>query len=136
MPLDADGGWRRDQVVPRDEVVGTIDAVFPLEAVARGHEPAERFRYRDGAGEIGVIASVSAAFCSSCDRIRLTAEGMLRSCLFALDETDLRSPMRSGASDDELADAIEACVAGKWAGHGIEQVQFVRPPRSMSQIGG
>jgi cyclic pyranopterin phosphate synthase len=136
MPLDADGGWRRDQVVPRDEVVGAIDAVYPLEAVARGPEPAERFRYRDGAGEIGVIASVSAAFCSSCDRIRLTAEGMLRSCLFALDETDLRSPMRAGASDDELADAIEACVAGKWAGHGIEQVQFVRPPRSMSQIGG
>ena len=136
MPLDADGGWRHDQVVPRDEVVGTIDAVFPLEPLARGHEPAERFRYCDGAGEIGIIASVSAAFCSSCDRIRLTADGMLRSCLFALDETDLRGPLRSGASDDELAATIEACVAGKWAGHGIEQVQFVRPPRSMSQIGG
>jgi cyclic pyranopterin phosphate synthase len=136
MPLDADGGWRRDQVVARDEVVGTIDAVYPLEAVARGNEPAERFRYRDGAGEIGVIASVSAAFCSSCDRIRLTADGMLRSCLFALDETDLRGPLRSGASDDDIAALIEACVAAKWAGHGIEQVQFVRPPRSMSQIGG
>jgi cyclic pyranopterin phosphate synthase len=136
MPLDADGGWQRNQVVPRDEVVETIDAVFPVEPLTRGHEPAERFRYRDGRGEIGVIASVSAAFCSSCDRIRLTADGMLRSCLFALDETDLRVLLRSGASDDDIAETIEACVAGKWAGHGIEQVQFVRPPRSMSQIGG
>jgi cyclic pyranopterin phosphate synthase len=136
MPLDADGAWRRDQVVGRDEVVGAIDAVFPLEPVARGHEPAERFRYADGRGEIGVIASVSDAFCGTCDRIRLTSDGMLRSCLFALDETDLRSLLRSGGSDADLAEAIERCVAAKWAGHGIEQVQFVRPRRSMSQIGG
>jgi cyclic pyranopterin phosphate synthase len=136
MPLDADGAWKRDQVVDRDEVVSSIHAVFPLDAVARGNAPAERFVYRDGKGEIGVIASVSAAFCSSCDRIRLTAEGTVRSCLFALDETDLRALLRDGSSDDHLAAAIERCVAGKWAGHGIEQVQFVRPSRSMSQIGG
>ena len=136
MPLDADHGWRHDQVVPRDEVVAAIDAVYPLEPVARGHEPAERFVYRDGKGEIGVIASVSHAFCSSCDRVRLTADGMLRSCLFALDETDLRSLLRAGASDDELGAAIERCVGAKWAGHGIESVSFVRPRRSMSQIGG
>jgi len=136
MPLDADDQWRREQVVARDEVVSTIDAVYPLEPIVRGHEPAERLRYRDGRGEIGVIASVSDKFCASCDRVRLTSDGNLRSCLFALDETDLRSLLRSGATDDELAAAIQACVAGKWAGHGIEQVHFVRPRRSMSQIGG
>lgn len=136
MPLDADGGWQHDLVVPRDEVVGTIGAVFPIDPVTRGHEPAERFVYRDGKGEIGVIASVSDAFCSSCDRIRLTADGMLRSCLFALDETDLRALLRAGATDDDLAAALQRGVGAKWAGHGIEQVTFVRPRRSMSQIGG
>jgi len=136
MPLDADGGWQHDQVVPRDEVVAAIGAVYPLDAVARGHAPAERFVYRDGRGEIGVIASVSDAFCSSCDRIRLTADGMLRSCLFALDETDLRALLRAGATDDDLAAALQRGVGAKWAGHGIEQVTFVRPRRSMSQIGG
>ena len=136
MPLDAQGAWRRDQVVPAEEIVAAIDAVYPLEAIGRDHEPAERWRYRDGAGEIGVIPSVTRAFCDTCDRVRLTADGQLRACLFATEETDLLGPMRAGATDDDLAVLIEATVAGKWAGHGIEQVTFVRPARSMSQIGG
>lgn len=136
MPLDADGGWRADQVVPAAEIVEAIGARWPLEAVVRGHEPAARWRYVDGRGEIGIIPSVTDAFCSSCDRVRLTAEGQLRACLFAIEETDLRGPMRAGATDDELADLIRACVAGKWAGHGITRVDFSRPRRSMSQIGG
>jgi cyclic pyranopterin phosphate synthase len=139
MPLDADGTWSFDKVVTRDEIIASIGAVYPLET--RGHgdggsEPAERFVYRDGGGEVGVIASVSDAFCASCDRVRLTADGQLRSCLFALDEHDLRSLLRGDADDDDLAAAIERCVLAKWAGHGINAVQFIRPRRSMSQIGG
>jgi cyclic pyranopterin phosphate synthase len=136
MPLDADQHWRADAVVSQAEIVAAIDAVHPLDPVARGHQPAERFVYRDGAGEVGVIPSVTRPFCDTCDRIRLTAEGQLRSCLFAVDEVDLRALVRGGAGDDELADAVRRCVAGKWAGHMIGQVTFVRPRRSMSQIGG
>jgi len=138
MPLDASGDWSADKVVSRDELVAAIDAVYPLEPhdVGTGPEPAEMFRYRDGRGEFGVIASVTSAFCDSCDRVRLTAEGQLRSCLFALDETDLRSILRRGGSDDDLAAAVTQCVGDKWAGHMINQVQFIRPRRSMSQIGG
>jgi cyclic pyranopterin phosphate synthase len=137
MPLDAQGAWRPEQVVSQAEVVAAVDEVFPLEPVpGRGHEPAENFRYRDGLGQVGVIPSVTNAFCDSCDRVRLTAEGALRNCLFALDETDLRALVRSDASDDELAAAIERNVVGKWAGHRINQPVFVRPARSMSQIGG
>jgi cyclic pyranopterin phosphate synthase len=136
MPLDADGTWRSDQVVPQAEIVDRIHAVFPLEAILRGHEPAERFRYLDGQGEVGVIPSVTRPFCEQCDRIRLTADGQLRSCLFSLEDHDLRGVLRSGGSDDDLSDAIERCVGAKWAGHAINQVHFVRPRRSMSQIGG
>jgi len=139
MPLDAQGAWTNDQVVSQAEIVATIDAVFPLEGVGpteRGSAPADRWRYRDGGGEVGVIPSVTQAFCESCDRVRLTAEGMLRHCLFATRELDLRSPLRAGASDDDLADAIRAEVGAKWAGHQINQVHFIRPSRSMSQIGG
>ncbi|MFN8052510.1 MAG: GTP 3',8-cyclase MoaA [Acidimicrobiales bacterium] len=136
MPLDADGGWQRDRVMSRDEIVRRIAAVHPLESVARGAAPAERFRYLDGAGHVGVIASVTEPFCESCDRVRLTAEGALRNCLFALDEFDLRSGLRSGATDEELADVMRACVGAKWAGHAIGRVNFIRPSRSMSQLGG
>jgi cyclic pyranopterin phosphate synthase len=136
MPLDADDGWTRDAVVTQDEIVAAIDAVFPLEPVVRAHEPAERFRFLDGSGAVGVIPSVSHAFCDSCDRVRLTADGQLRACLFAVEETDLRDVLRSGGSDDDVAAAVQRCVAGKWAGHSIGSVQFVRPRRSMSQIGG
>lgn len=139
MPLDAQRAWDRAEVVSRAEILERIGAVHPLEAgpaPGRGAEPAERFLYRDGAGAVGVIPSVTDAFCGSCDRVRLTADGTLRSCLFALDETDLRSPLRDGASDDDLAELVRAAVAAKWAGHAIGQVQFIRPRRSMSQIGG
>jgi cyclic pyranopterin phosphate synthase len=137
MPLDADDGWSPGTVVPGSEVLAAIDAVYPLEPVElRGSAPAERFRYRDGRGEIGVVASVTQSFCGSCDRVRLTADGMFRNCLFAVRETDLRSILRSGGSDDDLAAAIAADVGSKWAGHSIGRVTFIRPDRSMSQIGG
>jgi cyclic pyranopterin phosphate synthase len=141
MPLDADAGWQHAQVVPQAEIVRRIAAVFPLEAISRGSEPAEQFRYLDRppgqpGGTVGVIPSVTRPFCESCDRVRLTAEGKLRNCLFALDEFDLLGPMRSGATDDELSSVIQGAVHAKWAGHAIGQVQFIRPRKSMSQIGG
>jgi len=137
MPLDADDGWSSRSVVPAAEVLAAIAAVHPLEPVdGRGSAPAERFRYLDGRGEVGIIASVTESFCGSCDRVRLTAEGMFRNCLFAVQETDLRAILRSGGSDDDLAAAIAADVGNKWAGHSIGQVTFLRPDRSMSQIGG
>ena len=138
MPLDAQGSWNNDTVVTYDEIVRTIDAEFPLvPAEVRGSQPAERFTFADGvAGEVGVIASVTRSFCSDCDRVRVTAEGQFRNCLFAVRETDLRALLRGGASDDELAEAIRADVGTKWAGHQIGQVTFIKPPRSMSQIGG
>jgi cyclic pyranopterin phosphate synthase len=137
MPLDADGQWANDKVVGQDEILAAIDAVYPLEQLpARGAAPADRFAYRDGHGVVGVIPSVTKPFCGDCDRVRLTAEGQLRTCLFATDEFDLMSAMRRGESDDEIAGRIEAAVAAKWAGHRINQVDFVRPAKSMSQIGG
>ena len=136
MPLDADERWDRDAVVPSAQIVAAIDAVFPLTRVGRDHDPAERHRYVDGGGEIGVIGSVTEPFCSSCDRIRLTSDGQLRACLFSTDETDLRALLRGGADDDALATAIAATVGRKWAGHGITDVNFIRPARSMSEIGG
>lgn len=136
MPLDASGAWGMDKVVPASETLAAIDAVFPLEQVRHSSAPASRYRYRDGGGEVGVIPSVTKPFCGDCDRIRVTAEGQLRTCLFSVVEHDLRSVMRSGGSDDDLALAIAAAVGTKWAGHSIGRVNFVRPARSMSQIGG
>ena len=137
MPLDAQGEWTNEQVVSKAEIVAAIAAEFEVEPVAeRDSEPAARWRYIDGGGEFGVIPSVTEAFCESCDRVRLTADGMLRHCLFATRELDLRSMLRAGATDDDLADAISAEVGAKWAGHQINQVHFIRPNRSMSQIGG
>ena len=104
--------------------------------MARTSAPASVWRYADGGGEIGVVASVTQSFCSTCDRVRMTADGQFRNCLFATDESDLRGVLRSGASDDEIAAVLERTVAAKWAGHGINQVHFIRPRRSMSQIGG
>lgn len=137
MPLDAQGEWGADRVMPASDVVSAIDAVYPLDPVpTRGSQPAERFVYCDGRGEVGVVGSVTRSFCGSCDRVRLTAEGQFRNCLFAVRETDLRAILRSGGSNDDLADAIAADVGRKWAGHSIGQVHFIRPARSMSQIGG
>jgi cyclic pyranopterin phosphate synthase len=145
MPLDAPGRWSMDQVVPAAEILERIDAVLPLEPEHRPSgvhpQPAERFRFRDGIGDVGVIASVTAPFCGSCDRVRITSEGKFRTCLFALDEHDLRAVMRGGpgtepGTDDDLAAVVEAAVGAKWAGHRIGRVDFVRPSRSMSQIGG
>jgi cyclic pyranopterin phosphate synthase len=116
--------------------VAAIDAVYPLEPVVRGSAPAQRYRYRDGGGEIGIVASVTHAFCDTCDRVRLTADGQLRNCLFAVDEFDVRAVMRGGGDDDTVAALIERAVAAKWQGHAINQVHFIRPHRSMSQIGG
>jgi cyclic pyranopterin phosphate synthase len=137
MPLDATGHWMNDKVVGQDEIVERIGAVFPIEQVpARGAAPADRWRYRDGRGTVGVIPTVTKPFCGDCDRVRLTAEGQFRTCLFATDEFDLRAAMRRGESDDEIADRIVRAVGTKWAGHQINQVTFIRPGRSMSQIGG
>jgi cyclic pyranopterin phosphate synthase len=144
MPLDAQGEWSDDQVVPAQEILDRIDAVFPLRERRPGQhvEPAQRYEFADGIGDVGVIPSVTEPFCDSCDRVRVTAEGKFRTCLFALDEFDLRAQLRAGGGldaddlDDRLANAIEAAVGTKWAGHRIGNVDFVRPDRSMSQIGG
>ncbi|HEX3090523.1 MAG TPA: GTP 3',8-cyclase MoaA, partial [Ilumatobacteraceae bacterium] len=137
MPLDASGHWVNAQVVTQDEIVAAIDEVFPLEQMkSRGAAPADRWRYLDGHGTVGVIPSVSKPFCGDCDRVRLTAEGQLRTCLFATSEFDLLKMLRSGADDEAVAAEIQRAVGTKWAGHQINQVSFVRPKRTMSQIGG
>ena len=137
MPLDAQDEWSSEKVVPGAEILEQIAARYPLEPIDAGHAPAASYRFADGApGQVGVISSVSAPFCESCDRLRLTSDGNLRACLFALEETDLKTPLRAGASDDELIALAQACVAGKWAGHHIGRPDFVRPSRSMSMIGG
>jgi cyclic pyranopterin phosphate synthase len=137
MPLDATGHWMNDKVVGQDEIVAALDAVFPLEAVpSHGPAPANEWRYRDGRGSVGVIPTVTKPFCGDCDRVRLTADGQFRTCLFATSEFDLLHLMRAGASDDEVAAEIQRAVGTKWAGHQINQVTFVRPKRTMSQIGG
>jgi GTP 3',8-cyclase len=137
MPLDAEHAWEREKVVPAARILDEIGAVFPLEAEGHANEPATTFRFADGApGRIGVIASVSEPFCDTCNRLRLTAEGMFRNCLFALDETDLRGPLRAGASDEELERLIREGLWTKWSGHRINHPDFVQPARSMSMIGG
>jgi len=137
MPLDADRAWDRDRVLPNAEVLAAIDAVYPLEPVGRPrHGTARRWRFKDGRGEIGFISPVSEPFCGDCNRIRLTAEGMLRTCLFSLEETDLRAPLRAGASDDELEAIVRDAVWAKELKHHINDPGFVQPPRTMSQIGG
>ena len=136
MPLDADNAWERDKVVAAADILQRIDAEFPL-VPEHGPEPATTYRFADGApGAVGVIASVTEPFCDTCNRLRLTSDGQMRACLFALDEVNLRDPMRAGASDDELAAAIRDGVARKWEGHRINHPDFVRPGRSMSMIGG
>lgn len=149
MPIDGGHTWTREQMVTAAEILEVLERDFTL--VARGHggehgqAPAEEFEVVDGPGadswaqrpgRVGVIASVTRPFCRDCDRLRLTADGQLRTCLFALDETDLRGPLRAGATDSELGALIRTAVAGKQAGHGINAVDFVQPARPMSAIGG
>ena len=138
MPLDAQDQWSRDGVVSSAEMLERIHAVFPLETDGdEGAEPSISYRFVDGApGRIGVIPSVTEPFCESCDRLRLTADGQLKACLFSLEETDLRGPLRAGAGDEELAGLATTCIASKWAGHSIGKDDFVKPARSMSMIGG
>jgi GTP 3',8-cyclase len=137
MPLDASGRWDGQAVVGQDEIVARIHEAFPMEQLpARGAAPADRWRYLDGGGTVGVIPSVTKPFCGDCDRVRLTADGQLRTCLFSTDEFDLQAAIRRGETDDDLAGRIERAVATKWAGHRINQIDFIRPKRSMSQIGG
>jgi cyclic pyranopterin phosphate synthase len=139
MPLDAAHAWERPDVVPAQEIVERIDAVFPLEAVGSRDDdpaPADRYRFADGLGEIGVIASVTDAFCGTCNRLRLTADGALRNCLFATREWSVRDLLRAGGTDADLEDLCRQVVWAKAAGHGIDDPGFVPPTRSMSQIGG
>jgi cyclic pyranopterin phosphate synthase len=137
MPLDADEQWSNDAVVPSAVVLEKINAVYPLQPIQHGPEPAKSYRFADGApGGVGVISSVTEPFCESCNRVRITPDGQLRVCLFALDETDLRSIIRNEGSDADLEDAIRAAVGRKWAGHLINRPGFTRPARSMSMIGG
>ena len=137
MPLDATNEWERNKVVSQDEIVAAIAAEFPLELMpARGAAPADRWRFLDGKGTVGVIPSVTHPFCGDCDRVRLTSDGQFRTCLFATDESDIRSLLRNGGTDEEIAELIQVAVGAKWAGHQINQVNFIRPNRSMSQIGG
>jgi cyclic pyranopterin phosphate synthase len=137
MPLDATNEWERNKVVSQDEIVATIAAEFPLELMpSRGAAPADRWRFLDGKGTVGVIPSVTHPFCGDCDRVRLTSDGQFRTCLFATDESDIRALLRNGGTDAEIAELIQVAVGAKWAGHQINQVNFIRPNRSMSQIGG
>lgn len=147
MPLDADHNWSRDDMVTAEEILDLLVAAgYQVRPVGnRGSAPAEEFEVVDGparedwadaVGTLGIIASITRPFCRDCDRLRLTADGQLRTCLFAQSETDLRGPLRAGASDDELAELIRTAVAGKQAGHGIGDIGFVQPQRTMSAIGG
>jgi cyclic pyranopterin phosphate synthase len=137
MPLDAEHAWERNKVVPAGRILDAIRAVHPLVPASHANEPATTYRFADGApGIVGVIPSVSEPFCDTCNRLRLTAEGMFRNCLFALDETDLRGPLRDGATDEDLELLIRRGLWTKWSGHRINELDFVQPERSMSMIGG
>ena len=137
MPLDAQHSWDRSHMMSRHDLLAALGARFRLSPAGdRGSAPAERFFVDGGPETVGVIASVTAPFCGACDRVRLTADGQVRNCLFARKENDLRGPMRDGATDDELVDLIRLNMRGKAAGHGIGTPNFEQPDRPMSAIGG
>jgi GTP 3',8-cyclase len=139
MPLDAQHGWRREDMVTADEILDSLAPHFrlaPDDPAARGSAPAEIFLVDGGPARVGVIGSVTRPFCGTCDRVRLTADGQIRNCLFARDESNLRDPMRHGASDAELASIWRQAVAAKLPGHGINDPGFLQPARPMSAIGG
>ncbi|MBI3272005.1 MAG: GTP 3',8-cyclase MoaA [Planctomycetes bacterium] len=138
MPLDGDSIWDRSKVFTCEEILARVNAVFPTlpprnEGTA---DPAREYAFADGRGAIGIIASVTRAFCQWCDRVRITADGKLRNCLFAVTETDLKTPLRAGASDDDIAALFRAGVYGKWAGHLINSPLYQKPERTMHAIGG
>ncbi|MBV9293580.1 MAG: GTP 3',8-cyclase MoaA [Frankiales bacterium] len=137
MPLDAQHGWDRRLMITADEIMAKLTVAHELTPVpVRGSAPAEDYLVDGGPATVGIIASVTRPFCAACDRVRLTADGQVRNCLFARDESDLRTPLRAGASDAELAERWRAAVAGKRAGHGIDDPSFLQPARPMSAIGG
>jgi cyclic pyranopterin phosphate synthase len=137
MPLDPQHGWDRDVMVTAEEIVATLSARHTLTPTGeRGSNPAEQFQVDGGPAVVGVIASVTKPFCAACDRVRLTADGQIRNCLFATEESDLRTALRAGADDAMVAARIRAAIARKRAGHGIDDPTFLQPIRPMSAIGG
>jgi GTP 3',8-cyclase len=138
MPLDAQHQWSRESMITAEEIFASLNAEFLLEPAEepRGSAPAELFTVDGGVGTVGVIASVTRPFCGDCDRVRLTADGQVRNCLFARQESDLRAPLRDGADDNEIADRWRVAMFGKRAGHGIDDLSFLQPVRPMSAIGG
>jgi cyclic pyranopterin phosphate synthase len=139
MPLDAQHGWNRATMITADEILAMLAEPFglePTDAAARGSAPAEAFTVRGGPETVGIIASVTRPFCGDCDRVRLTADGQVRDCLFARTESDLRTALRSGADDEELADRWRRAMRNKLPGHGINDPSFLQPTRPMSAIGG
>jgi cyclic pyranopterin phosphate synthase len=139
MPLDAQHGWRRANMITAEEILSALGEEFELtpdDPHQRGSAPAEAFLVNGGPARVGVIGSVTRPFCGSCDRVRLTADGQVRNCLFAREESDLRGPLRAGASDAEIADLWRRAVAAKLPGHGINDPAFLQPDRPMSAIGG
>lgn len=139
MPLDAQGIWARNSVLTASEMIETLSReIAPLVEIPDGdpRAPATEYRFADGIGRVGFIASVSRPFCLNCNRIRLTSDGKLRYCLFAIEETDIKTLLRNGAPDEEIAATIRATVHQKWIGHEINSSQFVAPPRPMYAIGG
>ncbi|WUD76083.1 GTP 3',8-cyclase MoaA [Streptomyces sp. NBC_00510] len=139
MPLDAQHGWQRSDMVTAQEILESLRTRFTLTAepdAARGHAPAERWLVDGGPARVGVIASVTRPFCRACDRTRLTADGQVRNCLFAREETDLRAALRSGGSDEEVAELWRTAMWGKKAGSGLDDPTFLQPERPMSAIGG
>ncbi|MBT2211781.1 MULTISPECIES: GTP 3',8-cyclase MoaA [Actinomadura] len=139
MPLDAQHGWTRENMITAEEILDRLSAEFDLvpgDAHARGSAPAEAFTVDGGPAQVGVIGSVTRPFCGACDRVRLTADGQVRNCLFATEESNLRDAMRGGATDEELLERWRAAVRAKRAGHGIDDPSFLQPSRPMSAIGG
>jgi len=136
MPLDPQHEWKRATMVTADEVLALLQESFTLEPdeLPRGSNPAETWRVEGG--RVGVIGSVTRPFCGDCDRVRLTSDGQIRNCLFAREESDLRGPMREGASDRDLVELMRASLRAKKAGHGIDEPTFLQPPRPMAAIGG
>ncbi|HBY63839.1 MAG TPA: GTP 3',8-cyclase MoaA, partial [Solibacterales bacterium] len=139
MPLDAQGLWLSDRVLRQNDILAVLRAEFgTLDEIPDKdpRAPATEYRYRDGGGTVGFISSVSQPFCLNCNRVRLTSDGKLRYCLFAIEETDVKGLLRGGASDEEIASLIRATVRAKWLGHEINSQKFVPPPRPMHAIGG